>query len=99
MGGAPLSGTVTGEQGLGEQVGNGIAKARDNGLCAGWSAHPWLKARDRAVDTAPGHRASARCDQAASWGGRGASERADDRTSQHRDTYWHKRQPFYLIAA
>jgi len=37
--------------------------------CAGWLAHPWLKARDRAVDTAPGHRASARCDQAASVGG------------------------------
>ena len=36
--------------------------------CAGWSAHPWLKAMDRAVDTAPGHRAAARCDQAASVG-------------------------------
>jgi len=36
--------------------------------CAGWLAHPWLKARDRAVDTAPGHRASARCAQAASVG-------------------------------
>jgi len=36
--------------------------------CAGWVAHPWLTARGRAVDTAPGHRASARCDQAASVG-------------------------------
>jgi len=36
--------------------------------CAGWLAHPWLKARDRAVDTAPGHRTSARCDSAASLG-------------------------------
>jgi len=36
--------------------------------CPGWLAHPWLKARGRAVDTAPGHRASARCDQAASLG-------------------------------
>ena len=53
-------------------------------VCPGWVAHPWLKAMGRAVDTAPGHRASARCDQAASVGGRGASERADDLTSQHR---------------
>ncbi len=37
-------------------------------LLAGWLAHPWVNARDRAVDTAPGHRASARCDQAASVG-------------------------------
>ena len=37
--------------------------------CAGWLGHPWLKARGRAVDTAPGHRASARCDRAASVGG------------------------------
>ncbi len=36
--------------------------------CAGWLAHPWLKAMDRAVDTAPRHRPSARCDQDASWG-------------------------------
>jgi len=34
------------------------------GTCAGWLAHPWLKAMDRAVDTAPGHTASARCAQA-----------------------------------
>jgi len=37
--------------------------------CAGWLAHPWVTALGRAVDTAPGHRASARCDQAASVGG------------------------------
>jgi len=36
--------------------------------CAGWLAHPYLKARDRAVDTAPGHRVAVRCDQAASGG-------------------------------
>jgi len=36
--------------------------------CPGWLAHPWLKARGRAVDTAPRHRASARCDQAGSVG-------------------------------
>ncbi len=52
-------------------------------LC--WLGHPWLKAMGRAVDTAPGHRASARCDRAASvGGGRGVSERADEVTSQHR---------------
>jgi len=51
--------------------------------CAGWLAHPWVTARDRAVDTAPGHRASARCDQAASVGGRGVSARVDKLTSQH----------------
>ncbi len=34
------------------------------GACPGWLAHPWVKA----MDTAPGHRASARCAQAASVG-------------------------------
>ncbi len=59
-----------------------ICQVDDGG--PGWVAHPWLTDRGRAVDTAPGHRTSARCDQVASVGGRGASERADDLTSQHR---------------
>ncbi len=51
----------------------GVTTGRRRGgpphTCAGWLAHPWLTARGRAVDTAPGHRVSARCDQAASVGG------------------------------
>jgi len=34
--------------------------------CVGWLPHPRSKAMDRAVDKAPGHRVSTRCDQAAS---------------------------------
>jgi len=34
--------------------------------CASWLPHPRSKAVDGALDKLPGHRASARCDQAAS---------------------------------
>ncbi len=52
----------------GDEAREWVAAQGNYARCPGWLAHLWFKAMVRAVDTAPGHRPSARCDQVASLG-------------------------------
>jgi len=60
-------GRLTSAQGPGSATGS-WAYDKDGNLCAGWLAHPYWKAMDRAVDKTPGHEVSVCFDQAASVG-------------------------------